>query len=240
MRWIVPVALLCLVTAQAAAQQTESITVKASALAGPWKLTRPKYFGKTGIFADWKWGPPSENFCRIEQVRDELTIHCLNTGSGTVAVDGDHIHFAWGGLMARMVIDGVLRSESNFTGHAAAKLLGISMEDPGFSSGLKVNPAPASEDKGGKADLLRTVVIDGLEKVPHQATIKDSPALRETPSLGNVQAVAYLGQQNKFAGPKQQDILDFFAVYAVEFEGGERICGLHQRGDGTLDAFQCV
>jgi len=240
MREIVPVALLCLVTVQAVAQQTESITVEASALVGPWELTRPNYLGKTGIFGDWKWGPPKDSFCRIEPVHSELTIRCLNNDAGTVVVDGDHIHFAWGTMMARMVIDGVFRSEADFTGHAEAKLAGISLEDPGLSSGSKVNPAPVSDDKAGEAALLRTILIDGLEKVPHQATIKDSSAVRETLGLGNVQAVAYLGQQNKFGGPKQQDILDFYSVYAVEFESGERICGLHQRGDGTLDAFHCT
>jgi hypothetical protein len=34
--------------------------------------------------------------------------------------------------------------------------------------------------------------------------------------------------------------VDAIEALALEFAGGERICGLHQRGDGTLDAFLCV
>jgi hypothetical protein len=28
--------------------------------------------------------------------------------------------------------------------------------------------------------------------------------------------------------------------FAVEFEHGQRLCGLHQRDDGVLDYFRCV
>jgi len=33
---------------------------------------------------------------------------------------------------------------------------------------------------------------------------------------------------------------DFFSVYFVRFTEGERLCGLHQRENGVLDAFRCV
>jgi hypothetical protein len=52
-----------------------------------------------------------------------------------------------------------------------------------------------------------------------------------------MEAIAYLGQGPKFGSATE---LDFYSIYAVEFVGGERICGLHQRGDGTLDAFLCM
>jgi len=55
---------------------------------------------------------------------------------------------------------------------------------------------------------------------------------------GPILQITGMGQQPHYRkGVKE---LDATSVYAVEFEGGERICGLHQRGDGTLDAFQCV
>ena len=33
---------------------------------------------------------------------------------------------------------------------------------------------------------------------------------------------------------------DFYSVYLVTFAEGERLCGLHQQGDGVLDALRCV
>ena len=38
----------------------------------------------------------------------------------------------------------------------------------------------------------------------------------------------------------RQTLIAVLHVPALGFPGGERICGLHQRGDGTLDAFPCV
>ena len=192
---------------------------------------------KSGLFSDWKWGPPGDSFCRIEQTEGELAFHCLAMGQGTAAITGNHIHLAWGSMMARLVIDADFQSDSSFAGHAAAKLAGISIEDPGPSTSAKINPAPGAADKGGK--LLQTIVSDGLVHVPHDPKVKDSPALQEPNKLGSAQAFIYLGQQPR-SGPPGTDLPDFFAVYAVEFDNGERICGLHQRDDGMLDAFQCA
>ena len=84
--------------------------------------------------------------------------------------------------------------------------------------------------------LLRDVVAQGVAGTPHGDKVKDSPALRA--DLGSLQTAVYLGQQDRVGGPGKTD-KGFFTVYALEFDKGERICGLHRRDDGVLDAFQC-
>jgi len=52
---------------------TETVTVSSKSLAGVWKITMPEGwagFGKT------EWGPAIDAFCRIEDIRAALTIHC--------------------------------------------------------------------------------------------------------------------------------------------------------------------
>ena len=220
MRWIASAIFLLLAT-PCAAQETESITVNASALVGAWKLTQPSYVVKEGLFGDIKFGPLSDNFCRIEQKKRDLTIHCLVRGVGRTTLDRGNIHLAWGIVMARVVIEAVLQPDLSFTGHETFKLVGISSEDPNMSSGRKADLS--GPDRGGLAQALRDAV-------------KGKPMPAE---LGSIQAVAYLGQQDKFASPDGPGIKGYFTVYAVEFENGERICGLHQSDDGKLDAFQC-
>ncbi|HKX64942.1 MAG TPA: hypothetical protein VJM78_06495 [Rhizomicrobium sp.] len=234
MRWTAA-AIFLLLAMPCAAQETESITVHASALVGAWKLTQPSYAVKEGLFGDIKFGPLSDNFCRIEQQERDLTIHCLVRGVGRVTLDRGNIRLAWGIVMARVVIESVLQPDLSFTGHETIKLVGISIEDPNMSSGRKADLS--GPDKSGLAQMLRGAIAQGLARTPHDGAVKDNPALRA--DLGSIQAVVYLGQQDKFASPDAPDIKGYFAVYAVEFENGERICGLHQGDDGKLDAFQC-
>jgi len=220
----------------ASAQQTESITVNANALVGVWKITSPAYLAKRGIFGGIEFGPLYPRFCRIEQVKNELMAHCLNGGSNTVTLDGRTIHFARGIAIARVVLEGALDSSNSFTGHMAMKLAGITTEDANLSSGGKLD---LSEPQVGPADpLMRALVANGLAQVPHDARVQASPAL--TPDLGGIQAVVWLGHQDKGGRPEQQALKDYFSVYVVEFDHGERICGLHQRSDGVLDAFNCA
>ena len=218
------------------AQQTESVTVNASALVGAWEVTHPFYIAKHGIFSAFEFGPPTPGFCRIEQAAGDLAFHCFNSGNGTVTLEGRDIHFAGGSMMARIVLDGSLESGNSFTGHQAIKLAGITAEDSQLSSGRKIDLSAAQA--GPAAALLRTILTNGLAQVPHDAKVKDSPVL--TPELGAVQAVIWLGHQNKGGGPTQPPIKDYFSVYAVEFDHGERLCGLHQRDNSVLDAFQCA
>lgn len=229
---LAPLLLLLSVTT-ATAQETESVTVNASAMVGVWKITRPSYIAKRGLFGAIEFGPPAAGFCRIEQA-DGLTFHCLNSGSGTVTLDGHNIHFAQGIMIARIVLEGTLDSGDGFTGHMAIKLAGITTEDPNVSSGGKLD---LSKPQTGPADaLLHTMITNA--SVEHDAGAKDRPTLPS--DLGGVQALIWLGSQDKGGGPDQQAVKNYFSVYAVEFDHGERLCSLHQREDGALDAFLCV
>jgi hypothetical protein len=219
----------------ATAQETESVTVNASALLGVWKITSPSYIVKRGIFSSIEFGPLTARFCRIEQAKDELTTYCLDGGSSTVTLDGRTIHFARGILVARAVLEGTLDSNNSFTGRMAMKLAGITTEDSHLSSGGKLD---LSKPQTGPADaLLRTAIANGLAQIPHDAKLKDAAL----PSgLGEVQALIWLGHQDKAGGPDQPTTKDYFSVYAAEFDHGERLCGLHQRDDGVLDVLHCV
>lgn len=228
-------AFLLLSAMAATAQETESVIVNASAVVGVWKITKPSYVAKHGLFGAIEFGPPTSGFCRIEQAGG-LAFHCLNSGSGTVTLDGYTIHFAQGVMIARVVLEGALDSANGFTGHQAIKLAGITTEDANLSSGGKLD---LSKPQTGPADpLMRALLANGLAQTPHDAKLNDSPAL--SPDLGGIQALVWLGHQDKGAAPDQQAIKDYFSVYAVEFDHGERLCGLHQGEDGVLDAFQCV
>ena len=73
--------------------------------------------------------------------------------------------------------------------------------------------------------------------IERDAGIALADSLKAVPP-GPILQITWMGQQPHYN--KGVESLDATSVYAVEFEGGERICGLHQRGDGTLDAFLCV
>ena len=219
MRFVLALALL------ATAQEPEHITVNANALVGVWKVTRPSYVAKRGIFGDFEFGPPSPGFCRIEQVQDELTVHCLAHGSGRVTLKDRTIRFACS-MVARLVLEGVLQSDHSFTAHQAVSLAGMTaLEDPNLSSGGKIDLSASPADQGDAAQKLRTAIAqDG----------------KTESALGAIQTVLLLGHQEKFSPPDRPNIQDYFSVYAVEFDQGERICGLHLTGNGVLDAFECA
>jgi hypothetical protein len=218
----------------------ETVIVDASTLTGIWKLARPHQVTKEGFFGALKWGPLADYFCRIEEQKAGLAFVCLPGGQGSVTVEGAHIHFAQGTMMARFILDGTLQSTVHFQGFTTVKLAGIAMTDDRFSAGDKLKVALGAPDKGGKAALLRTILTEGLAGVPHDdaAIKKTGPGGGQIPKLGAIQTIAYLGQQT-LSGPFP-DQVDYFSVYAVEFDSGERIYGLHQRADGVLDAFLCL
>jgi hypothetical protein len=223
---------------------TETVIVDASTLTGVWKIAMPNQVTKNGFFGAIKFGALHDHFCRIGQQQEGLMVNCMQGAQGgSVAVEATHIHLAWGTMMARFVLDGPLQSSTYFQAASQAKLAGISLADPELSIGSKLSVAPDAPDKGGKAALLRTILADGLDHVPHDeaAIKKTAQGIRENPKLGAIQDIFYLGQQTLLGRPgADPDQVDYFSVYAVEFDSGERICGLHQRSDGVLDGFLCI
>ena len=163
--------------------------------------------------------------------------------NGAASLSDGSIHLAWGIMMARLVVDGRFETPTHYTGTFTFKLAGIRVVNPAPVSGTKVVPSPQAPDPDGKAALLRTILTEGPSRMPldTDAIAKNTGGLADTLKAvppGPVLQIVWMGQEPRYnRGVKE---LDGISVYAVEFEGGERICGLHQRSDGTLDAFQCV
>jgi hypothetical protein len=189
---------------------------------------------------------PKPASSRIAPQKDDLAMFCGgHEQAATVTANGDHIHFAWGTMMARIAIDGDMVSAGHMRGHFQIKLLGIKFEDPAFSDVLRVTPDPTAMDQPGKAALLRQIFEQGLASVPQDAAAaKQGKIAGAVPQLGAITAIAYLGHETKLSvlgtTPGLPDQPDFFSVYLVTFAQGERLCGLHQRADGVLDAFRCA
>lgn len=229
--------LLFLHTPIAQAQLAETVTVNEATLTGLWKIAVPNGFS-INLAQHVSFLPMKNIFCRITQSGSAFDIHCINRGysrSGSGTISGNKVHIAWGSMMARMVIDG-MRSGSDIDGHFAFKLSGISHEDSEPSHSERLAPPIAGADRGGKEALLKAV-LEGRPVPRDNAAILKNGGTTNPETLGAVQVVAYLGQSPRLGGGADPE---FFTVYAVEFDNGERLCGLHQRDDGTLDAFHCV
>lgn len=223
----------------APAQEVEQVTVYGGSLSGFWHVTAPSWL-QMNLFGKVNWGPLTDRICRIGHDREGYDTHCYDQkgNGGMLEVDESHFHLAWGSMLARMVFDGEVTSATAFHGHFAAKLMGIAITDPDSSEGSKIALDPAASDAAGKAGLLRAV-LNG-EAVPHDPKLDDPMAAARADLPGTLQQIIYLGRQNKGAGPTIAGVPDYFAVYAVEFADGERLCWLHQDDDGKLAAFQCA
>jgi len=232
---------LLLMVLPAAAQDVEEVTVYGGSLSGIWKVTVPSYAQVT-ILNGTNWGPLHNGFCRIDRDASGYVTHCFGQEQaghgGTLETDGTHFHLAWGSMLARLVYDGVVESATRFTGHFAIKLAGIPTENADLSEGNKIELQDNMPDTGGKAELLRAI-LNG-SPLPHDAALDGRIAAARAMMASPIQSISYLGQQSKSGGPGKPPEPDFYTVYAVTFENGVKLCALHQKADGTLDAFQCV
>ncbi|OAI44337.1 hypothetical protein AYO42_00900 [Rhizomicrobium sp. SCGC AG-212-E05] len=229
---------LLLMTLPSAAQEVEQVTVYGGSLSGFWHISGPNWV-QMNMFGKVTWGPVSDRICRIGHGPEGYETRCSNMQGkgGSLEVDGSRFHLAWGSLVARMVFDGEVMSATAFRGHFAIKPLGMTVTDPGLSEGRKITLDPGAPDTAGKADLLRAV-LNG-EAVPHDPELADRISAARADQPGSLQQIIYLGRQTRFGGPNIAWVPNYFAVYAVEFSDGERICWLHQDNDGKLAAFQC-
>ena len=100
---------------------------------------------------------------------------------------------------------------------------------------------PRDSDKGSEYfAALMAQLSAGKVSLPLDAkaiAAHDGALPTDIKKLGNIEATALLGQT-----PRQIDRPegDLYSVHIVEFAHGERLCGVHQNGDGVLDAFRCV
>jgi hypothetical protein len=218
MRWLIGCLMLVLLSVAASGQPEETVTVdKDRGLVGLWRIEVPEYFN-VNLFQNAHFGPLRPIYCRVEESSD---IHCLSGGysaHGIATRDGNKVHFAWGSAMARMAIDADLTSDG-FAGTFTFKLSGIRHDAPTTSTATRVSGITHAQSINATSDsnLLNTdvggVVASAL------------------PDLGSIAQIAYLGTSPNLQGGDS----DYFRVYALEFEKGERICGAHGQ-----DPLKCI
>jgi hypothetical protein len=135
-----------------------------------------------------------------------------------------------------------LTSPDSLAGSGHLLLSGIAAFRHQGLEGHRQTVAPKASDLAGKASLLRAILSElaaGRFTRAYDSGDESKVALpRDLKSLGAVTAVTYLDM----AGVNRDRVIvpDFFAVYVVDFQNGQRFCGLHQREDGLLDGFRCV
>jgi len=233
------IAFAFVLAATAVQAQPETVNVERNrGLEGFWKISVPAGFS-VGFSGPAKFGPMSDLYCRITQDGD---IHCLSGGyaeSGTAALDSGKVHIAWGSMMARMAIDATYK-DGGFTGTFTFKLSGIRHDAPEPSIGTRIYP-PTSNEKGSKylAELMTQLSAGDISSPLDTKAIAahDGALPTDIKKLGNVEAIAFLGQTPLWISKPEGDL---YSVHIVEFAHGERLCGVHQNGEGVLDAFRCV
>ena len=233
-----PVALALLLAGGAQAQPETVNVEKSRGLEGLWQISIPAGFS-VGLSGPAKFGPMSNVFCRIMPNGD---VHCLSGGypeSGTASLDGNNVHIAWGSMLARMAIDGTLQGDG-MSGTFTFKLSGARHDAPEQSRGGRILP-PASGDDASKylAGLLGQLTVGNVTLSVDKNAIKSHGGAvpSDILKLGKVEAVAYLGHTARQIDRPDGDL---YSVHIVEFEHGERLCGVHQTAEGILDAIRCV
>lgn len=244
MRKLIAVLLLLLLTPGTAAvadDALDTVVVTGDALAGVWQIQRPAYAQIKGLFSPLIWGPAREDYCRFETRGTALTAHCMPMGiPGDLSLDGMHVHLTWGTMLGREVLDGDVQGPGRFTAFASMKLVGFTaLADPAPMQAHRLTLSQDAPDAGGKVVLLKTILSGGAVERDDDA-IKKMSFPSTLPALGAVQAVIYLGPWNKPQRPMDTAPATIFQAYAVEFDGGERLCALHQRSDDVLDGLLCV
>lgn len=226
-----------------AALPTETVTVSSSSLVGVWKISMPEGF-KLAVFGKTEWGPAIDAFCRVEDIRAALTIHCPGLGMsgklidrGFISIDGSTIRLIWGSAFKRLGIDGTLRFTSNFDGTFFIERLGISSDAPFKSVGEKLSLSTNAPDKAGRSNLLARLLQQMMQGAPTEPVDALARTMRfPTPDqlrpLGTIQTVIYLGDKT-LTGQSP------YSVYDVEFSNGNLICELRLRDDNGLDGFIC-
>lgn len=242
MRRLIAALLLALTPGAATADDAlDTVVVTGAALAGVWQIQRSEYASIKGMFSPLIWGPARTDYCRFEPKDKALIAYCLPRGiPGNLSIDGTHVHLAWGSMLGREVLDGELQTSDQFTAHWGVTLVGLSaFVDPAPMQAQRLTLSEAVPDAGNKAALLKAILSGG-------AVNRDDNEIKKTgfpsaiPALGTVQAVIYLGPWSKPKRPIDPAPAVIFQAYAVEYDGTERICALHQRDDGVLDGFICV
>jgi hypothetical protein len=265
MRKAIAAALLALLPAGAVAQQLSALPVETvesielDTLTGIWKISFPETILKASLLlvrGQYRWSDAHQTFCRLtHDGGDKAVVICLAGGAwreGTATLEGKDIHVAWGTAMTRFVIDARLQSTNAFRGIFSLKLTGFRNDAALPAAGQRFSVPANAPDPAGKtelvADTLAQLANGGITR-PHDDAIASRflGAVANTPAeiqaLGKIGAIVYLGEGGRQLGRNahRNPLPPFvFSTYQVEFENGQRLCGIHQREDGVLDGFLCV
>jgi hypothetical protein len=211
--------MLVLLSVPASGQSKETVTVEMDrGLAGFWRIEVPGNF-HVNFFQNAQFGPMRPIYCRVQETYE---VHCLSGGystHGTVTQDGNKVHVAWGSAMARMAIDADITPDG-FAGTFSFKFSGIRHDVPTNSTSTHLS---------GMAQAQSVNASDNSNQLSADVVRMVTSAL---PNLGPVAQIAYLGTSPSFQGDGDPD---YFRVYAIEFDNGERICGLHGQ-----DPLKCI
>jgi hypothetical protein len=231
---------LLLLASPAMAQDVpiETVTSRAGALLGLWKITWPPLPAKPGQ-------APFQTIldCRIEPSRDTPAVHCFDWRNGMLTVRDGKLRILWSTpTLQSNVVEATMTSPDTFAGSERVRMAGITMLRFEGLVGVRQPVDPQRPDLAGKAAQLARILEEsagGALKVPTEKTaLLELPETELLHRLGPVRSTMYVART-----PIWRDgawVQDFFSLYLVEFQNGNRLCGLHQRDDGVLDAFRCV
>jgi hypothetical protein len=226
MRKFLPLLLLFSLPAMAQEAHVETVFSNAGSLNGLWKIQAPQ-------------GDKFLN-CRIEHAASDPAIHCFERPvSSALTLRDNRMRIAF---YPTLLQTDIIEGETTSPDSGRILLSGIPFLRHEGLSGMRLTIAPQAPDIAGKAPVLRTILSElanGRLSHPYDTSDDAKVALpQDMKMLGAAAAITYLGMADS---NRDRVILpDFFAVYLVSFQNGQRFCGLHQRDDGVLDALRCV
>ena len=190
----------------------------------------------------FRFGPVRDQFCRIGGAGAALAVHCMSfgaTGEGAVGNQDGQFTLTWsGGDHAQVSLHGTLQTPDRFRARFIVEDERKDHRAPELVTGTRLDPAAAAQ-----GDIWLGVILKGTLAA---LSLGDTSLLavgapdvavpRDLAALGRVRAVSHIGEAPLLRDPQQRPVLD---VYAVEFAGGERLCGIHLTY-GKIDALRCV
>jgi hypothetical protein len=217
----------------------ETVTSSAASLAGLWKVSWPLSPPlPKGL------GPEAVMYCRVGLARNVPAVNCFDRRNGVLTVSDKNIRIVWSPPMTPQsnVIEAEMTSPDSFSGSERVRMAGITVIRSGGLAGVRQQINPQMPDTAGNAPQLRRILEEiargALSRPYERAPLVELPDAQTLHALGPVQSIIYQAKTNVWRDGAW--IGGFFSLYLVEFQNGNRLCGLHQRDDGVLDAFRCV
>lgn len=240
-----------------AAPHSESVVVEhPNVLAGVWRFPPHERMWAWSSF-DTIWsdlGP--EMYCRIGIAEPDFAFDCFGPqmAIGKATLDGDEVRLSRKALSSATgytgrnywIFRGRLQSNTAIAGHVGAKVGSVARDNPRPITITKQVLSEATPDRGGLAEFLR-VVLDQMERAAVLLTPSDD-MVPMTPqslhALGPIVSIIYVGEYHPVVDVDWTKGMlyrrEASSIYAVEFENGERLCGLGRSAEGALTDFRCL